>query len=94
MLLEKEFNEDIIALIMKHFPKALAGDVEQNSRAAATMATAMGGILAQSFRLNGPVIGRTVLQTMVDKIVESATAIDSKTGDNIRSAIHDVRRIQ
>lgn len=94
MLQEKEFADDIIGLIRKHFPKALRGDVEQSERCAANLATAMGGMLAQSFRLNGPVIGRTILQTMMNKITETAAAIDAETGDNIRSAIHDVRKIQ
>ena len=94
MIEEKEFNQAIITALTQNFPKALRGDFEQAERAAAALATAMGGLLAQTFRLNGEVIGRTVMQTMVNKIVTSATAIDGKTGDNIRSAIHDVRQIQ
>lgn len=94
MIEERDFNQAIITALAEHFPKALRGDLEQANRAAAALATAMGGLLAQTFRLNGPVIGRTVMQTMVEKIVASAAAIDSKTGDNIRSAIHDVRKIQ
>ena len=94
MIEEKDFNQAVITALAEHFPKALRGDFEQADRAATALATAMGGLLAQTFRLNGQVIGRTIMQTMVEKIVASATAIDSKTGDNIRSAIHDVRKIQ
>lgn len=94
MIQEKEFADDIIGLIRKHFPKALRGDVEQSERCAANLAIALGGMLAQSFRLNGPVIGRTILQTITNKIIETASAIDNETGDDIRSAIHDIRKIQ
>lgn len=94
MLIEKEFQEDIIGLIRKHFPKALQGNVEQADRCASMLAVTMGGMLAQSFRLNGPVLGRTMVHTMIQKVIETATAIDSETGDGIKSAIHDVRGIQ
>lgn len=94
MLAEKEFSEDIIGLIRKHFPKALRGDVQQSEACANNLAIAMGGMLAQSFRLNGPVIGRTMIAGMVNKIIETATAIDSETGDGIKSAIHNTTKIQ
>lgn len=82
-----QFQEDVIKLIGKHYPSAMKGDVEQNSRCAGELAMCMGGILALAFRLNGPVIGRSVMQTMIHKIVENATAIDQKAGDIIRDSL-------
>lgn len=82
-----EFQEDVINLIGKHFPRAMKGDVEQNSLCASQLAMCMGGVLAFAFRLNGPVIGRSVLQTMIHKIVENATAIDQNAGDIIRDSL-------
>lgn len=82
-----EFQEDILSLIAKHYPGATKGNVEHNSLCASELAMCMGGILALAFRLNGEVIGRTVLQTMVQKIVENATAIDAKAGDVIRASL-------
>jgi hypothetical protein len=48
---------------------------------------ALGAMLAFAFRLNGEVIGRTVLQTIVSRIVENATAIHPKSGEVIRNAL-------
>ncbi len=82
-----EFQEDVINLITKHFPGAIKGNVEQNLTCAAQLAMAMGGILAFAFRMNGEVIGRTVLQTMIKTIIENATAIDAKAGETIRQSL-------
>ena len=82
-----EFQEDVIGLINKHFPRAMKGDIDQNSACAAQLALAMGGILAFAFRMNGEVIGRTVLQTMIKAIIENATAIDAKAGETIRQSL-------
>lgn len=82
-----EFQEDVLNLINKHYPGAIKGNVEQNSRCASELAMCMGGVLAFAFRLNGEVIGRSVLQTMVQKIIENATAIDQKSGDIIRDSL-------
>lgn len=82
-----EFQEDVINLIMKHYPGATKGNIEQNSAAASQLAMCMGGILAFAFRLNGEVIGRTVMQTMIRAIIENATAIDAKAGETIRLSL-------
>lgn len=82
-----EFQEDVLNLIAKHYPGATKGNIEQNSMCAGELAMCMGGILGFAFRLNGEVIGRTVLQTMVQKIVENATAIDQRAGDVIRNSL-------
>ena len=85
-----EFQEDVLNLINKHYPRAIKGSVEQNSACAAQLAMCMGGILAFAFRLNGEVIGRTVLQTMIKTIIENATAIDAKAGETIRQSLPKV----
>lgn len=85
-----EFQKDILGLIAKHYPGATKGHIEQNSVCAAQMAMAMGGILAFAFRMNGEVVGRTVLQTMIKTIIENATAIDAKAGETIRQSLPKV----
>lgn len=85
------FQREIIDLIRRHYPSAIRGDVEQNSNCAAELAMSLGAMLAFAFRLNGEVIGRTVLQTIVSRIVENATAIDKKSGDAIRDALPTIR---
>jgi hypothetical protein len=82
-----EFQEDVLNLINKHYPGAIKGNVEQNSACAAQLAMCMGGILAFAFRLNGEVIGRSVMHTMVTTIIENATSIDAKAGDVIRNSL-------
>lgn len=82
-----EFQEDVLNLIAKHYPRALKGSVEQNAGCAGQLAMCMGGVLAFAFRLNGEVIGRTVLQTMIQRIIENATAIDQNAGDIIRDSL-------
>lgn len=82
-----QFNRDVIDLIRKHYPKALQGDIEQNARCADALCVAIGGVLAFAFRLNGEVIGRTVLQTIVKRIVVDAASIDKKSGDIIRTSL-------
>jgi len=81
------FQREIIDLIRRHYPSAIHGDVEQNATCSAELATALGAMLAFAFRLNGEVICRTVLQTIVSRIVENATAIHPKSGEAIRSAL-------
>ena len=82
-----EFQEDILNLMRKHYPRGLAGVVDQADACASDLAMVLGAVLAQSFRLNGEVIGRTVLQTIVQKIVENATAIDAQAGETIRNSL-------
>lgn len=85
-----EFQDDIVSLIRKHFPGALKGNIEQNSACANQLAICMGGILAFAFRMNGEVVGRTVLQTMIKTIIENASAIDAKAGETIRQSLPKV----
>ncbi len=82
-----QFNTEVINLIRKHYPKALQGDIEENARCADSLCIAIGGVLAFAFRLNGEVIGRTVLQTIVKRIVVDAASIDKKSGDIIRTSL-------
>lgn len=82
-----EFNEDMINLIRKHYPKALSGDIEQNARCAADMAVAIGGMIAFGYRLNGEVVGRSVLQTVIKRIIDNAAAVDAKAAAHIRRDI-------
>lgn len=82
----EKFQQEIMDLVHKRYPKAMRGDIGENTEAAAALATALGGLLAFAFRLNGEVIGRTVLQTIVHEIVENAAAIDEKNGAIIRNA--------
>jgi hypothetical protein len=79
-----EFNEDLINLIRKHYPRALQGDIEQNSRCASNIAVALGGMVAFAYRLNGQVIGRSVMQSIITSIINNAASIDQKAGDLIR----------
>lgn len=78
------FQKDLITIIGVHFPGAIKGNIEQNDRAAGELAMALGGLLAFAFQLNGPVIGRTVLNTIVTKIIENATTINQQAGEIIR----------
>lgn len=81
------FQKDLLGIINKHTPGAIKGNIEQNSTAAAQLAMTLGAILAFAFRLNGEVIGRTVLQTIITTIIENAAAIDAKAGDLIRDSL-------
>ena len=81
------FQREILDLIRRHYPSAVRGDVEQNATCSAELTMALGAMLAFAFRLNGEVIGRTVLQTIVSRIVENATAIHPKSGEVIRNAL-------
>lgn len=83
----EEFQEDIIGLIRKHYPRALQGDMMQSDACAGQIGMALGGLLAQAYRLNGEVIGRSVYQTIITRIVETATAIDDAAGAAIRSHV-------
>lgn len=78
------FQREILDLIRRHYPSAIRGDVEQNATCSAELAMALGAMLAFAFRLNGEVIGRTVLATITQKIIENATAIDAEAGAAIR----------
>lgn len=82
-----QFQETILDLIRVNYPRALAGSVDQSNDCAGDLAMVLGAILAQSFRLNGPVIGRTVLATITEKIVANATAIDAEAGAVIRRSM-------
>lgn len=84
------FQKDMQGLLNKHYPGATKGNVEQNSQCASDLAMTMGAVLAFAFRLNGEVIGRTVLATMVQRIIECATAIDETAGDVIRNSLPKV----
>lgn len=81
------FQKDMQGLINKHYPSATRGNIEQNSQCASDLAMTMGAMLAFAFRLNGEVIGRTVLASMVQRIIECATAIDATAGDVIRNSL-------
>lgn len=83
----EKFSEEMIDLINKRYPKALKGDIGENTEAAGAVAVVLAGLLAFSFRLNGEVIGRTTLQTVVKKLVENVAAIDTKGGDVIRKSM-------
>jgi len=87
----EEFQEDIIGLIRKHYPRALQGDMMQSDACAAAMGMALGGVLAQTYRLNGEVIGRGVYQTIMTRIVETASAIDEEAGASIRSHVPKIQ---
>jgi len=87
MDLSEKFNQELVELIRKRYPQALSGNIEQNEAVANALAVAMGGIMALAFRLNGEVIGRTVLQTMVKRIIENASTIDANAGAIIRQSI-------
>ena len=78
------FQRELLGLINARFPGATRGNVEQNDQASAELAMALGALLAFAFRLNGEVIGRTVLNTITTKIIENATAIDDEAGGAIR----------
>lgn len=80
----EKFQEEIVELIRKRYPKALQGDIGQNAEAAAAVAVALGGLLAFSFRMNGEVLGRTTLQSVVKTLIENAAAIDAKSAEIIR----------
>jgi hypothetical protein len=87
----EEFQEDIIGLIRKHYPRALQGDITQSDACAAQIGMALGGMLAQAYRLNGEVIGRGVYQTIMTRIVETASAIDDTAGAAIRSHVPKIQ---
>lgn len=83
----EKFSEELIELIRKRYPKALQGDIGQHAEATNAVAVAMGGLLAFSFRLNGEVLGRTTLQSVVKTIIENASAIDAKGAEIIRKSL-------
>lgn len=80
----EKFSEEMIELIRKRYPKALQGDIGQNAEAAGAVAVVLAGLLAFSFRMNGEVLGRTTLQSVVKTLIENAAAIDAKSGEIIR----------
>lgn len=83
----EKFSEELIDLINKRYPKALKGDIGQHAEATNAVAVAMGGLLAFSFRLNGEVLGRTTVQSVVKTIIENAAAIDTKAAEIIRKSL-------
>lgn len=83
----EKFSEEMIDLINKRYPRALKGEIGENTEAASAVAVVLAGLLAFSFRLNGEVIGRTTLQTVVKKLVENVAQIDPKGGDVIRKSL-------
>lgn len=82
-----KFQETIINLIKVNFPRALAGGFDESNQCASEIALVLGAILAQTYRLNGNVIGRTVLDTIIKRIVENAAAVNPEAGAAIR---HDL----
>jgi len=84
------FNEAIIKQIGHYYPGAIKGNIEHNAAAAAALSVALGGLLAFAFRLNGEVVGRSVLQAVVSDICKNATAIDAKAGELIRANLPKV----
>jgi hypothetical protein len=83
----EKFTEELVELIYKRYPKALQGDIGQHAEATNAMAVAIAGMIAFSFRLNGEVMARTTLQSVVKKIVETAGEIDAKAGELIKQSI-------
>lgn len=80
----EKFNESIIALIQEHHPAAMKGDINSTLACAAEMSVALGGMLAFAHRLNGQVVARTVLQSIIGNIIQSAEAIDTEAGKTLR----------
>lgn len=74
-------------LIEKYYPQAFRGGIEDSAGAASDLSMVLGALLAFSFRLNGTVVGRTILETIIKQITENAGAIDEKAGDMIRAEL-------
>lgn len=70
-------------LIEKHYPRALHGGIEDSAGAASDLAMVLGALLAFGFRLNGAVVGRSILETIIKQITENAAAIDQKSAEMI-----------
>lgn len=86
----EEFTEDLMGLIQKHYPRALKGDIEQNSQLGSDLAVATGAVMAFAFKLNGQVIGRGAMHTIFQRIVENATAIDPAAGAMVRKSLPSI----
>lgn len=82
-----QFNNDLIALIQEHYPRAIKGDIEQNARCAADIAVALGGLVAFAYRLNGEVAGRSALQGIIQAIIKNVAEIDQKAAELIRKEL-------
>lgn len=78
------FQLDIMELLQKHYPGAIRGNIEDNAGAAHDLSIALGAMLAFAYRLNGEVVGRTVLETVIKNIVENAAAVDASAETMIR----------
>lgn len=82
-----DLNQDIIHAIKKHYPRALSGDIEENAACASAISVALGGMVAQAYRLNGAVAGRTTLQGIVGAIMENIEAVDAEASKRARKDI-------
>lgn len=80
----EKFNEAVISLIQEHHPAAMKGDINSTLECAAAISVALGGMLAFSHRLNGQVVARTVLQSIIGNIISNAEAIDTEAGKTLR----------
>jgi len=71
------FQLDVMELLQKHYPRSTKGSIEDNAGAASDLAVVLGAMLAFSFRLNGEVVSRTVLEAVIKGILENAAGIDA-----------------
>lgn len=85
------FQEAVMLLIRTHHPGAMKGSIEDSARCASDLAMVLGAMLAFSFRLNGEVVGRTVLESAIRGILENAAAIDESSATMIREQIGKIR---
>lgn len=81
------FQLDVMELLRKHYPAATKGGIEDCAAAAHDLSMALGAMLAFAFRMNGQVVGRTILQAVVKNIIENAAAIDASCETMIREEI-------
>lgn len=85
-----EFNNDLISLIRKHYPKAIQGDIQQNAECANAMAIALGGLVAFAYSLNGEVAGRSTMATIVTVITKHAASISEKAALRLRQDLRNL----
>lgn len=84
------FQLEVMALLRTHYPAAIKGGIEDNAAAAHDLSMALGAMLAFAFRMNGEVVGRTVLQSVIKNIIDNAVAIDASNETMIREEIRKI----
>lgn len=84
------FQSDVIELIRKYYPAATKGGIDDCAGAAHDLSMSIGAMVAFAFRLNGQVVGRTILQSIIKNIIENAAAIDPKSEQMIRDEIKKI----